>query len=318
MASHFDADLLDHGAARRLAGRWGRLLERVAGPNALLAWTCFRRRHSYRVVFTDGEPIGMPYAALTSFAKRRPRHVVIGHRLSAPKKVRLHRALRLQRRIDVVVVYASTQRAVALRLGYRPEQVVLSTFMVDTDFWRSDRVRRAAGERPRICAVGQELRDYPTLVEAVRGLDIDVAIAAVSPWSKRADTSAGLDVPANVSARGYDLFELRQLYADSDLVVVPLQETDFQAGITTILEAMAMERAIVCTRTTGQQDTIHDGVTGRYVPVGDAIALRNAIAELLDDPAEASRLARAARRWVTEHADIVGYAERLAALTRAT
>ena len=318
MAPRFDADLLDHVEARRGAGRFGRLVERLAGANALLAWTCFRRRSAYRVVFTDGEPIGMPYAALTRFTKRRPRHVMIGHRLSAPKKVWLHRALRLQRRIDVVVVYASTQRDAALRLGYRLDQVVLSTFMVDTEFWSPAKVQRTPRDRPLICAVGQELRDYPTMVDAVRGLDLDVAIAAVSPWSKRTDTSVGLEVPANVTARGYDLFELRQLYADSDLVVVPLQETDFQAGITTILEAMSMERAIICSRTTGQQDTINNGITGRYVPVADAKALRAAIEELLGDPAEAVRLAVAARRWVSERADIARYADSLAALTRGT
>jgi glycosyltransferase involved in cell wall biosynthesis len=260
----------------------------------------------------------MPYAALSWLTKRRPRHVMIGHRLSAPKKLWLHRALRLQRRIDVVVVYASTQRDVALRLGYRPDQVVLSTFMVDTTFWHVDQVERAPRSRPLICAVGQELRDYPTMVEAVRGLDVDVVIAAASPWSKRADTSAGIAIPDNVTVRGYDMFELRQLYADCDLVVVPLQETDFQAGITTILEAMAMERAIVCTRTTGQQDTIDDGVTGRYVPVADAGSLRRAIEGLLADPDEAHRLGVAARRWVIERADIVQYAETLAAVTRGT
>ena len=85
----------------------------------------------------------------------------------------------------------------------------------------------------------------------MRDLDIDMAIAAVSPWSKRDDSSAGIAIPANVTARGYDLFALRQLYADSAFVVVPLEVTDFQAGITTILEAMSMGKAVICTRTPG-------------------------------------------------------------------
>ena len=118
-----------------------------------------------------------------------------------------------------------------------------------------------------ICAVGQELRDYPTLVEAVRGLDVDVVIAAASPWSKRAGQLRRASTSRRTStSRGFDLFDLRQLYADAAFVVVPLQETDFQAGITTILEAMSMGRAVVCTRTTGQTDTIVDGETGRLRP----------------------------------------------------
>ena len=155
-----------------------------------------------------------------------------------------------------------------------------------------------------ICAVGQELRDYPTLVEAVRGLDVDVVIAAASPWSKREDSSAGLDIPPNVEVGALDLFDLRQLYADAAFVVVPLQETDFQAGITTILEAMSMGKAVVCTRTTGQTDTIVDGETGLYVPPGDPDALRAAIERLLADPAESARLGAAGREWARSHADI--------------
>ena len=187
--------------------------------------------------------------------------------------------------------------------------------MVDTEFWHPDHPP-AHRARPMICAVGQELRDYPTLVAAVRGLDVDVVVAAASPWSKRADSSAGIDLPPNVEVAAFGLFELRQLYADAAFVVVPLQETDFQAGITTILEAMAMGRAVICTRTAGQTDTVVDEVTGLYVPPSDAGALRGAIERLVAEPATAARLGAAGRAWVVERADIAVYAAELAPLTR--
>ena len=313
------ADVIDYRAAQRARGRGGRALARVLGEDALLAWACFRRRKQYDVVFTDGEQVGLPFAALLWLSRRRPRHVMIGHRLSPRKKVVLHQLLRLRNRIDRVVVYASAQRQFAIdTLGYPPQQVVLTTFMVDTEFWRPERVTVARRDRPMICAVGQELRDYPTLVEAVRGLDVDVIVAAASPWSKRSDSSAGLDIPANVDVRGFNLFDLRQLYADASFVVVPLQETDFQAGITTILEAMSMGKALVCTRTTGQTDAIIDGETGVYVPPADIERLRVAIRRLLDDPAAATDLGQAGQRWVREQADIDAYARRLADVVRGT
>jgi len=313
MAMAFDADLLDRPGALRALGRAGALVERVAGANVAMAIACFLRRAQYELVFTDGEQVGMPFAALCWLTRRRPRHMMIGHRLSARKKVVVHRLLRLRRRVDRVVVYASEQRRFAIdELGYTPEQVVLRPFMVDTAFWRPERVTVNPRSRPLICAVGQELRDYPTLVDAVRGLDADVVIAAASPWSKREDTSASLDVPPNVSVRACDHFDLRQLYADAALVVVPLQETDFQAGITSILEGMSMGRAVISTRTTGQTDTIAEGKTGRYVPVGDPRALRAAIDDLLSHPAEAVRLGAAGRQWVLANADVEGYAADLA------
>lgn len=317
MAAAFDAELLDRAGAHGAVGVLRGVLTRV-GANMPLTWATFRRRNRHEVVFTDGEQVGIPYAALTVLSRRRPRHVMIGHVLSPRKKALLHRVLRLQRRVDTLVVYATEQRRFAIeKLGYRPEQVVLSTFMVDTEFWRPQHVEVAAAERPLISAVGQELRDYPTLIEAVRDLDVDVSIAAASPWSKRADSSAGIDVPANVTSRGYDLFELRALYAASTFVVVPLQDTDFQAGITSILEAMSMGKAVVCTRTPGQTDTLVDGEHGIYVPPGDVGAMRTAIARLLADPNEAARLGANGRRWVVEHADIDAYVQRLAALVSA-
>ena len=52
-----------------------------------------------------------------------------------------------------------------------------------------------------ICTAGLEFRDYPTLIEAVRGLDARVVIAAASPWSKRADATAERRPPGQRGGR---------------------------------------------------------------------------------------------------------------------
>jgi len=96
-------------------------------------------------------------------------------------------------------------------------------------------------ERPLIVTAGREFRDYPTLIDAVVGLDIDVVIASASPWSRRADNARDTDIPDNVTITKLPQYDLRDLYDRADLAVVPLQPVDFQAGITTILEAMSME-----------------------------------------------------------------------------
>lgn len=316
MAAAMDADIIGYGEAQHAPGPVSAIVRRLVGDDVLLALACWRRRHAYRVVFTDSERVGMMFAALSRLGPRRCRHVMIGHRLSAPKKLMIHRMLGLRRRVDHVVVYASPQRDVAVhRLGYRDDQVTLTPFMVDCEFWRDATVDTSAPPRRMICAVGQELRDYPTLVDAVRDVDVDLVIAAASPWSKRQDTAAGLDIPPNVSVTKFDQYELRDLYAASSFVVVPVEETDFQAGITTILEAMAMRRAVICTRTEGQTDTLIDDVTGIYVSPRDVGAMRAAIRRLLADPGAAERIGERGEQWVREHADVRVYARRLAAIS---
>jgi glycosyltransferase involved in cell wall biosynthesis len=210
-----------------------------------------------------------------------------------------------------MIVYSSAQRDYLTDvLGFPPERVVLTPFTVDTEFFAPDRVAAASGA-PMICTAGLERRDYPTLMEAVRGLDARVVIAAASPWSKRQDETAGVAPPPNVEVTRLGFADLRQLYADARFVVMPLYPTDFQAGVTTILEAMAMQRAVVCSRTAGQTDVIADGRTGVYVPPSNSTALRAAIDGLLADPERAQQLGRAARDLVVEQCDLRVYAERL-------
>lgn len=307
------ADLLDRAAVDR-SGIVARLIDRFGGKDAAMAWCCFASRRRYATIVTDGEQVGLPLALLLACVprSRTPSHAMIVHRMSTRSKSTLFRWLRLGRRIDLYVVYASAQRDHLVgRLGVAPQQVVLTTFAVDTEFFDPARVPPSATPEG-ICSAGLELRDYDTLVEATGDLDVTVTIAAASPWSRRANLLDGEALPANVTTTALSLAELRQLYADSALVAIPLQPTDFQAGITTILEAMSMAKPIVCTRTDGQTDTIVDGVTGCYVAPEDPADLRAAIGDLLGSPERQATLGRAARTWVVAHADVRVYAARLA------
>jgi glycosyltransferase involved in cell wall biosynthesis len=318
LAESMDADLLDVDVVLRRAGIVGRVLLWLSGPGPLLAWACFRRRRRYDVVVTDGEHVGLPFALLSRLTRHRSHaHVMIGHILSVPKKAILIKALRLQHTIDRILVYSSwQQRFIVSELGFAASDVVLTPFMVDTRFF--DPVRVEAQRTRMICAAGLERRDYPTLLEAVRDLDVRVVIAADSPWSKGADTTRGRELSPNVEVCSLGFRDLRQLYADALFVVMPLKDVEFQAGVTTVLEAMAMSRAVVCSSTRGQTDVIEHGVTGLYVPPGDAAAMRATIERLLHDVELADWLGAAGREHVERVSDVRVYARRLAGVIEAT
>lgn len=65
-----------------------------------------------------------------------------------------------------------------------------------------------------------------------------------------------------------------------------------------VLEYMAAGLATVATNVGGNAHLLADGACGRLVPAGDEAALAAAMSQMLADPAEASRLARAARQRV--------------------
>jgi glycosyltransferase involved in cell wall biosynthesis len=315
LAAAFGADLIDYAEAQRSAGWFGRLLGRVGGPDLTLAWACFKRRHHYRTIFTDGEQIGVPLAWLNKFlgaGRHGPRHLMIVHILSVKKKMLFFDRFGIQSHIDRFLVYSTWQkRFIESRWQVAPERVLFTPFMVDTRFFAPDQVTPNPGARPLICSVGLEARDYPTLLTAVRGLEASVTIAAASPWSKRSDSTRDQAIPENVAVRRFSQLDLRQLYADSRFMVMPLHNVEFQAGVTAILEAMAMGRAVICTRTPGQTDVIIDGETGLYVAPGDPSALRAAIERLLANPGEAERMGQAGRRLVEQSMSLDRYVERL-------
>jgi glycosyltransferase involved in cell wall biosynthesis len=322
MAQAFGADLLDYSAARKKAGRWGRFIEHVGGPNLLLAWACFREREKYKTFFTDGEQIGIPFAFLLKFLNRgeNPRHLMIAHLLSTRKKILLLDLFHLQTHIDIFFVYSTWQQSFIMeRWNLSPERVIYTHFMVDTDFFSPSRAD-SAGEldlglrvngRPLICSVGLERRDYLTLIEAVRGLNLHLVIAAASPWSKQADSTQGQDIPKNVTVRGFTQYELRELYSRCLFLVMPLFDVPFQAGVTAILEAMSMEKAVIVTRTKGQTDVITDQQTGLYVPPGNVDSMRDAICRLLDQTDQASMMGVNGRQIVLEEMSLKRYTQRL-------
>ena len=109
--------------------------------------------------------------------------------------------------------------------------------------------------------------------------------------------------------RAADLFVLAsRIAADGDRDGLP----------NVLLEAGAMELAVVASRVAAIPELIEDGVNGRLVPADDVAALTVALAGLIADPAARLRLGRAARARVLADFAMAGGADRLAARLRAT
>jgi len=226
---------------------------------------------------------------------------------------------RLHSHIDTFFVYSTWQKNFIRERWRLPgERVVFTPFMVDANFFdptfrdgNDGHLDGIPQNRPVICAVGLEFRDYPTLIAAVRDLDIEVVIAAASPWSKRASTTENQAVPENVKVRRYSQYELRFLYAKSEFLVMPLYNVNFQAGVTAILEAMAMGKAVICSRTPGQTDVVAEGESGIYVAPENPEALRIAILRLLNQPEQTMQMGGNGRQRILQEMSLECYVERL-------
>jgi glycosyltransferase involved in cell wall biosynthesis len=307
-----DADLLDYRAvdASRSALLYG--VRRAGGLSAALATLAAGRIAAYDVVLTTGEDIGIPLALLLKAQRRRPVHVTIAHTLT-PAKKRVFFRLGIASHIDRFLCYSSNEEKHMLEQLNLPESKVRRIYYHADD--RFFRPRATATEPDLVCSAGQLLRDYDVLIRAVAGLGVRLRIAAGSPWIASELRAPGA-LPPTVEWRRYPRFELRDLYARAAVAVVPIVENDYQTGISTILEMMAMGKCVIATRTRGQTDTIVDGATGIYVPPGDREALRRALQRVLSNAGEAERIGRAARHFVETEASLDRFVERVTGCVR--
>jgi glycosyltransferase involved in cell wall biosynthesis len=270
-----------------------------------------RAMPSLRLIFLSEELPGLFTLLGLRLLRRKPKRLMLIHNVTSQRRRLPFRVFGLARDLDHVFCLSRASRDV-LRDEYGfPEEKILLT-RVDTEFFSP---RPApAGPRPVIASAGMVNRDYRTLIEACSELDVDLKIAADTPWRYSTDTSQYADLAERV--RGNPRLEmrswgnyrnLRELYAQASVVVVPLHDVGFASGQTVILEAMAMGKPVITTHIRGHSDFIEDGVTGLYVPPSDPAALRAAIEGLLREPERAAALGQRARVAVEGRHGIVDY-----------
>ena len=139
---------------------------------------------------------------------------------------------------------------------------------------------------------GDSMRDYPSLIEAVRGLSIPVRIA--TRWRP----SALINVPENVILGPTSPTEFRALLAGARMAVFPLRTDNLRtSGQQSYLNAMVLAKPVVVTDSRDAPYYIEDGKTGRVIASGDAVALREAICEVLDSPGAGREMGQRAQAF---------------------
>ncbi|MCC7123607.1 MAG: glycosyltransferase family 4 protein [Acidobacteria bacterium] len=266
-----------------------------------LAIEVHRRRDDYDVIVTWGERLTLALMALQRLRGGKP-HIAFVSQFSKPN---IRTPFRwLGRTLRAAITSTSVQRdyAVAHRL-VPADRLFLVRFFVDHRFFHPIDM-----DDDGICAVGAEMRDFPTLFAALEGTPLRCHVAAdvvrvPGRWRLLKDRRVRIETlqttpNPRVTVGRKDLAGLRELYARSRFVVVPLLPSRSDNGVTVVLEAMAMGKAVICTRTEGQVDVIEDGVTGLLVPPGDPAALRDAMLALWNDPERARAMGARGRALV--------------------
>jgi hypothetical protein len=229
---------------------------------------------------------------LNSFLGRRRRTIVLFDTfVETPNAMRRKLIGRLFRAgCDAAIVYGSKMtKRFAEYLDVPESRFIFIPYQADHS--KRPPLARPGEGGDYIFGGGNSKRDYATLCEAVRGLDIPVTVATSLPPPPIP--------PTNVKWVRATPPEFAHLMAGSRFCVNCIQKggTLRGHGETSIANAMWHGKPVVATDDISAADYIQEGVTGYVVPSGDAAALRSRIQDLWADPGKTRQMGERAQEY---------------------
>jgi glycosyltransferase involved in cell wall biosynthesis len=203
------------------------------------------------------------------------------------KVIVMHNALPLEEFHELTPEQKEEERR---RLGINPDYRIIGTVT---------RLREEKGNKYFLEAAAEVLKVFPKTIFLIKG---DGPLR-----EELQNLSKKLNIEENVIFYHGFISDIQKFYSIFDIKVIASVNEPF--GLV-MLEAMAMEKAIVATDIGGPREILKDGETGLLVPAKDPRMLAHKIIYLLENDQEIERLARNAKKE-SEKYDIDVYVRKL-------
>lgn len=222
-----------------------------------------------------------------------------------------------RRYVDKIICVSSVQKEIFAKiLNISKNRIINIPYGIDTEFFKPE-INNISNNDVILC-VGDTDRDDETLFKALKFLPFK--LIRISDESKifnsykmqqRDKKSSNLNKKFVLLHAVSDL-TLKKSYAKSAIVIIPIYKSSNQpAGLTTLLEAMAMGKSVIVTKGLITEDYVINFKTGIVIPSDDVDNMKKAILQLLNNKLERKRIGNNARRWVEANFTIERNAEKL-------
>lgn len=159
-------------------------------------------------------------------------------------------------------------------------------------------------ERHGIVSIGISNRDYNFLIKTFKDTQYDLRIYA--DHDER--------FAPNIIMSGKVLGEqVSDILNRTELLVIPLDDTNISAGQLTVLHAMQLGVPVVATDSNGLKDFIKNGENG-YLLENDVTLWRNTIGLLLSNKNEWNRMSSNTRKMYEKNHTVISMAKRIAGI----
>jgi glycosyltransferase involved in cell wall biosynthesis len=216
----------------------------------------------------------------------------------------------LFRRADQILAPSTAARELICSLGFPPDRVALTPYVVDNDWWlaRAAEVDRATVRASwgvpdsavviLFCAKLQPWKRPQDLLRAfalASAPGAHLVFAGDGPLAAALESQAAdLGVRNRVHFLGFvNQSQLPAVYCASDLLVLP---SDYEPFGVVVNEAMLCARAVAVSDRVGAGRDLVSPETGFVFPVGDIDALAAVLSEAASDPRKLQRMGEAARK----------------------
>ena len=178
--------------------------------------------------------------------------------------------------------------------GVNTEKFTLSPYPEKTTFFMLSRVMNSKGIREYLSACKMVKEKYPDvrcmLLGACEGIQDSLSKEDLKPY-----------IDSGIIEHFGETDRVADYYKECSVYVLP----SYREGTPrTVLEAMAMGRAIITTNAPGCKGTVIDGKTGYLVPVKDASALADKMIEFIKNPELIKSMGKASYEYCLEKFDV--------------
>jgi len=219
------------------------------------------------------------------------------------------------------------------RFGVSEKKMCVIEWAIDLSFYKYESSNGAsstqyeATESRIFISVGKTGRDYQTLIEAFDGINYSLKIYGVEK-----NILPASDLPTNVTLPASEgksnsflpFDELLKEYQRAYVITIPLDippqkvDTVTLIGLTSLLEAMAMGKAVIMTRNRQIGIDVEKEGIGIFVEPGDVEGWKKAISYLGTHPEIALEMGHRARQLCEGKYDLKNFAAKLAGFLKET
>ena len=251
---------------------------------------------NYDLIISHGAQSGVVLAFLRSLlGSKLPPHIIIdvgcfnGGRSKKLELLPLNYAVKS---LAGVISHNSFQKDYYQEnIPYLSDKNLFVPFGADSEFFKP----LDLGTEDYIISVGYIKRDWDTLLKAFENLNSDVKLKLVGAGDK-SRLKISPKIQGRVECLPYiPIQELKEEIARAKFMVIPLPYYKYSFGQMTLLQGMAMRKAIIVSKVPGVEDYVRDGKNAVFYKPQDWQDLKDKMEMLLKDEKLTDKIARNAR-----------------------